>query len=100
MNTTEQFMLVASRFRGQWMEQLKRSSQMDENSSRLTNMVENDSVETTRLLVDSDRAPNPNKSLNELADSYDALLPRPTVRWSVEYRLQKLLGAGGQGVVE
>ena len=72
---------------------------MDEDSSRLTNMVENNSIETTRLLVDSDCAPNPKRSLSELADSYDALLPRPTVRWSVEYRLQKILGSGGQGVV-
>lgn len=68
-------------------------------SSTTTSNVESGSIESTRSAVPAFRIPAASESVKELGDAYDALLPQPTVSWSVEYRLRELLGSGGQGVV-
>ena len=67
-----------------------------------------ESEKTTRFINDGRMSPisirqGPSATAirfeSELTRRYDAILKEPAVNWPVEYRMQRLLGAGGQGVV-
>jgi len=72
---------------------------MTPDPSHSTSLLESGSIESTRSAIPALGASTAGQSVNGLADAYDALLPQPTVKWSVEYRLKEVLGSGGQGVV-